>query len=172
RRSADALRTAACDPAGHGVLRRRIVAGQSDHGTPDLTPPWNAKAAKAAKEYPGPHPLRNRWQSGFGSRHVLASAFPLLRDVRRVFRAPGPDSHGRRFARPRALEPLRYRAARRGPAEGVLPERAEVPAVAPRSNQSSARGTRAALGSELRAVTWPSPAHPVRGTSVGTSADA
>src|SRR2546428_1698445 len=48
----------------------------------------------------------HRRQSEDGSRHVLAAALPILRDVRRVLRAPGADSTGRRFAGPWPLEHL------------------------------------------------------------------
>src|SRR3989449_4268882 len=58
-------------------------------------------------------------------------ALPILRDVRRILRAPGADSSGRRFAGPRSLEHLGHRLAGPGAAEGLLPERAEISAVVP-----------------------------------------
>src|SRR2546428_4945345 len=80
----------------------------------------------------------HRRQSEDGSRHVLAAALPILRDVRRILRAPGADSSGRRFAGPWPLEHLGHRLAGSGAAEGLLPERAEVSAVATRLAQPPA----------------------------------
>ena len=76
-----------------------------------------------------------------GAEEFWIPHFRYPRDLRRVLRASGADSHAGRLAGPRPLEHLRNRPAGRCAAEGLLPERPASPAVAQAVDRQAARGT-------------------------------
>jgi len=134
------------DPAkGGGATRHLSKRDGRNVGDGSGSGARAALLARLHHQVSGSHSVRHRRQSEDGSRHVLAAALPILRDVRRILRAPGADSSGRRFSGPRSLEHLGHRLAGPGAAEGLLPERAEISAVATRLDEPPARRARVAV---------------------------
>ena len=80
-------------------------------------------------EVSGPHSVRFRRQSRPRHRGVLGAALEVPRDLRRALRSSGAVALGHRRAAARPLENLRHRPAGRCAAQGLLRQRAALPAV-------------------------------------------